>query len=96
MRKPEWRELVELVGIAAIVASLLFVGLQLKQSQEIAIADQYQERANAANEVLLAFMESPDVARFGQLFLAEVRSQGLPDIVTKPLANQKLQALTAQ
>ena len=32
----------QLVGMAAVVASLLFVGLQLKQSQEIAIAAQYQ------------------------------------------------------
>lgn len=42
--------LVEAIGMAAIVASLIFVGLQLKQSQEIAIAGQYQERTATALE----------------------------------------------
>jgi hypothetical protein len=35
MRSLEWKELAELMGIAAIVASLIFVGLQLKQDQVI-------------------------------------------------------------
>ena len=49
----------QVIGIFAVVASLIFVGLQMKQSQEIAIAAQYQERANAANEVILGMMENP-------------------------------------
>ena len=47
-----WKDIAELTGIVAIVASLLFVGLQLKQSQEIAIAAQYQERFSAALQVM--------------------------------------------
>jgi hypothetical protein len=34
----------QIVGMVAIVASLVFVGMQLKQSQDIAIAAQYQAR----------------------------------------------------
>ena len=34
-----WRGIAELVGIAAIVASLIFVGLQLQQDEEIAIVE---------------------------------------------------------
>jgi hypothetical protein len=34
----------QVVGIFAVVASLIFVGLQMKQAQEIAIASHYQER----------------------------------------------------
>lgn len=49
----------QVIGIFAVVASLIFVGLQMKQSQEIAIAAQYQERANAANDVMLSMMENP-------------------------------------
>lgn len=49
----------QVIGIFAVFASLIFVGLQMKQSQEIAIAAQYQERAIAANDVLLGMMESP-------------------------------------
>lgn len=37
---PNWKDTAELVGIAAIVASLVFVGLELQQSQRIAIAEQ--------------------------------------------------------
>ena len=48
MAGSNWRAYAELIGIAAIVASLIFVGLQLKQSQEIAIAGQYQERYSVA------------------------------------------------
>ena len=48
--KTDWKSIAELIGIAAIVASLVFVGLQMKQSQEIAIAAQYQERANTSIE----------------------------------------------
>lgn len=44
MKFREWNEIAELIGIAAIVASLIFVGLQMKQSREIAIADIYQQR----------------------------------------------------
>ena len=34
----------QVVGIFALVASLIFVGLQLKQSHEIALANQFQAR----------------------------------------------------
>lgn len=50
MKKFNWRDLAEIIGHVTIVAGLIFVGLQLNQSQEIAIATQYQERAAAAVE----------------------------------------------
>ena len=43
MRKITLRDAVELVGIAAIVSSLVFVGFQIRQEQEIAIVDTYGE-----------------------------------------------------
>ena len=48
----------QVVGIFAVVASLVFVGLQMKQSQEIAIADQYQARAEAAQAMYMSVLES--------------------------------------
>ena len=45
MKPSSWREVVELIGVAAIVASLVFVGLELRQSREIAISEAYQMRA---------------------------------------------------
>jgi len=48
----------QVIGMAAIVASLIFVGLQLKLSQEIAIAAQYQARSDSLREQFSAFLES--------------------------------------
>ncbi len=41
MKKVDWTGTAELVGLAAIVASLIFVGLQMRQDQEIAEAQAY-------------------------------------------------------
>jgi hypothetical protein len=43
MSKITWKELVEIVGIFAVVASLLFVGVQLRQDQDIAEAQIYAD-----------------------------------------------------
>ena len=48
-----WKDGAELVGIGAIVASLVFVGLELRQSQRIAIAGQYQDRAETYTIMML-------------------------------------------
>ncbi len=47
----------QIVGMAAVVASLVFVGLQLKQSQKIAIAAQYQARHDAASGHYTAILQ---------------------------------------
>ena len=44
----------QVVGIFALVASLVFVGLQMRQSQEIAIAGQFQNRT----QTVLSFIET--------------------------------------
>ncbi len=41
MKFNEWNEIAELVGIAAVVGSLIFVGLQMRQDQEIALAQAF-------------------------------------------------------
>jgi hypothetical protein len=45
---------VEIVGIAAIVASLIFVGLQMRQTQEIALVTLTQMRSDASRELAVA------------------------------------------
>lgn len=50
---------VQIVGIFALVASLIFVGLQLKQSQDIALSQAYQSRADNTIEMLLTSAENP-------------------------------------
>lgn len=39
MKPSNWKDYVELVGILAIVLSLVFVGLQLRQSQDIVLSE---------------------------------------------------------
>ena len=40
MKSTDWKDIAELIGIAAIVGSLVFVGVELRQSQRIALAEQ--------------------------------------------------------
>jgi len=54
-----WKDIVEVVGISAIVASLIFVGLQMKQSQEIALSQAFQLRSDTSIEVLLSTTDNP-------------------------------------
>ncbi|NIP51516.1 MAG: hypothetical protein GWN81_06095 [Phycisphaerae bacterium] len=39
MKSSDWRNTAELIGIAAIVASLVFVGLQLRQDRQFALSE---------------------------------------------------------
>jgi len=63
--KTNWQGLAELIGIAAIVASLIFIGLELRQSHRIAIASQYQARIDANVQWLQSYRE-PSLNRSGQ------------------------------
>ena len=49
VKPADWKDIAELIGIAAIVSSLIFVGLQMRQAQDIAISD--GNLANAANRI---------------------------------------------
>jgi hypothetical protein len=48
------RDWLEIVGLFGVIASLVFVGLQLKQDRDIALAAAYQARAGIATEGLAA------------------------------------------
>ena len=52
------KDWIEVVGIFALVASLVFVGMQMKQTQDIAIAEQYQARAIYGADHVSAFAEN--------------------------------------
>lgn len=58
MKRISWRTLAETAGVASIVGSLIFVGMQLRQAQEIAIASQYQERASTAVDYYSSQMQN--------------------------------------
>jgi hypothetical protein len=70
MAQQNWKDIAEIVGIVAIIASLLFVGLQLKQSQDIALAASYQARTTTLAEAFSARAANT------QALAAELRVQG--------------------
>ena len=57
MKSTNWKDIAEIVGISAIVASLIFVGIEVRQSQTIAVAEtntaamgNWAERFDSINE----------------------------------------------
>ena len=61
MKSRDWKDGAELIGIAAIVASLIFVGLQMKQAQEIANAERRMMRNANQIEVNNAISEHAEI-----------------------------------
>ena len=47
--------LAQALGVPGICASLLFVGYEIKQSKDIAIADIYQQRATMWKDIEMGF-----------------------------------------
>jgi len=56
--KASKKELVEIVGIFAVVASLIFVGMQLQLDRKVALAEQYSYRAESVKADRRIILES--------------------------------------
>jgi hypothetical protein len=48
---------VQLAGLLSVLAGLIFVGFEMRQSQQIALASQHQERASLVTEIIGTFSE---------------------------------------
>ena len=57
MKKIATEDLIQLLGMVGIIGSLIFVGLEMRQSQRIAIAAQVQARSDAGMAFLMAPLE---------------------------------------
>ena len=80
MNSTNWKDIAELVGITAIVASLVFVGMELRQSHQIAIAAEYQERVATVIDIYNTQIESEiALSIVGQPLYEIVRSADFPD-----------------
>jgi hypothetical protein len=55
LKPANWKTVAEFVGISAIIGSLIFVGLQLRQEQAIAIVDTYGS-VTESNEAALSLI----------------------------------------
>ena len=65
MNHKEWLPVAELLGIIAVVASLIFVGLEIKQSREIARAEWTGILSQEQIAIDGLLMEQPEVWRKG-------------------------------
>lgn len=61
MQDLKWKDIAEALGIVAIVASLIFVGLQMQHSQEIAIAETYMSILASEIDVQSAVREHAEL-----------------------------------
>lgn len=58
-----WRDILEAVGITAVVVSLIFLGLELRQSNTLAKAQAFQARSDAIWDMSLRLAESESLMR---------------------------------
>ena len=61
MKSVGWKDVVELVGIVAIVASLVFVGQELRQTRDIALSERGLNILLAGIEARRPIFEFPDI-----------------------------------
>lgn len=61
MKSVNWKDAAELVGMAAIVASLIFVGLQMRQTRDIALAESGWNSLLSEVETRRPIYEYPDI-----------------------------------
>lgn len=77
MKSLHWKNVANLVGTGAIVASLIFVGLQLRQAQQVALSVAYQSRADTSLGLIMAALESETL-----LSAISKRDAGRSDMLT--------------
>ena len=58
MTSGKLREWLEIIGIFGVIASLVFVGLEMRQSQKIALSAAYQARSDSSMVIRMAAVES--------------------------------------
>ncbi len=80
MRSIGWKDIVEFVGIIAIVASLLFVGLQLQQDRQLARAELGSD-ANEFMGIVDLGMSDPEVGRVWAKMLDSPQDLSLAEMV---------------
>ena len=61
MKSTNWKDIAELIGTTAIVASLLFLGLQIRQAQDIADSERYQLDLSNLIAINNAINENADI-----------------------------------
>ena len=66
LKLSELAQMAEIVGAAAVVVSLLYVGIEVRRNTAATQAATYQEVVQASNEFLLALAGDPELAEIVQ------------------------------
>ena len=66
---------VQLIGMLGVLGGLIFVGLEMKQSQQIALAAQQQARTAALVSIIGSFSEAVVPANWGDMVSATLDSK---------------------
>lgn len=64
MKQATLRDWLEIVGIFAVVASLIFVGMQLQLDRKVALAEQYTNRAESVKADRRVILESDALMQY--------------------------------
>lgn len=81
----------QVLGIFALVASLIFVGLQMRQEHEIARVMIYQERASSTAEVTASLASNPAaMAAMIKSGIADPSEEIQPDGWAGPVSKQDM------
>ena len=75
----DFGRVVEIVGIAGIIVSLIFLGYELKRSNDIAETEAVATIYSMTNEMGLAFAENPELSRVFRQALSDFESLGPDD-----------------
>ena len=60
MNSQKLNDWLQIVGLFGVIGSLIFVGLQLKQTQEIALSEAYQSRTSSSVDLNASLISSPE------------------------------------
>ena len=94
MKKVSLDTWIQLLGMVGLLGGLVFVGLEMRQSQRIALADTEQQRAIAQQQNFWAFLESG--YDLDKVFRAQNVDELSSGEITARMTNQHIQWYIAE
>jgi hypothetical protein len=72
----------QIVGLFGVIGSLIFVGIQLKQTQAIALSETYQNRSSAVADMNIGAISSPEfLSGVSKVYLNKYDELTMPEVV---------------
>ena len=72
----------QIVGLFGVIGSLIFVGIQLRQTQDIALSETYQNRTMANIDMNVGALSSPEfLSAVSKVYLNKIDELTMPEAV---------------